>query len=154
MKNRYNVVVTVIIILLFVMAIAGIFIFYKIPKSSEEFNYLKNYQDNEYMPVYISEEKMARLYYNDYMYYVKNDTETAYSLVNDKYKAKRLTDRVLFEFFILPYNNYELISYHVEEKNEKKIFYLKLSDNHQLIFATTGVMKYVVYFDENTVPIE
>ena len=58
--------------------------FYKLPKVTPEFDYLKNYEDNEYMPAYISEEKIVNLYYKDYLTYVKTDIQKAYDLLNEE----------------------------------------------------------------------
>ena len=60
MNKHYNIITGIIVALLIIGSIAGIFIFYK-NTSSGDFEYLKNYEVNEYMPIYISEEKMAKI---------------------------------------------------------------------------------------------
>lgn len=154
MKNKYTFITSVIIVLLFIGTIVGIFVFYKLPKVTPEFDYLKNYKDNEYMPAYISEEKMVNLYYKDYLTYVRTDIQKAYDLLNDEYKKKRFPTIDSFKSFIIPFENFTPESYAVELKDEKKVFYIKLTDGNEIIFSTTGVMIYEVYFDEITVNIE
>lgn len=154
MKKNYTIVTSIIIVLLFVGTIIGIFVFYKVPRGQEEFDYLKDYQDNEYMPVYISEEKMAKLYYSDFLTIVKTDLQSAYDLMNYEYKKKRFPSFGSFQSFIGVYNNLTPESYSIVRKDDKEIFYIRLTDGNEIIFVTTGVMIYEVYFDDDTIPIE
>lgn len=133
----------------------GILWYYSRRTPSEEFDYLKNYKDNEYMPVYISEEKMAKLYFNDYIYLVRFDKRGAYDLLSDEYKKERFSGSFEeFEKFITIYEDANLNSYMVTEKDGRKLFYIDLDDGRKFIFSTIGVMNYDVYFEENSVELE
>lgn len=153
MTKKYNIIVTIIIIFLFIGSIAIIFLFYNQNKSSD-FEYLKNYKDNEYMPVYISEEKMAKMYYNDFMYYLNADLNGAYNLLNPEYKKAKFASYSAFQSYIQPYYNGTLSSYSVVQQGNKKLFYIILSNESKIIFATSGVMNYELYFDDETISIE
>ena len=153
MNKHYNIITGIIVALLIIGSIAGIFIFYK-NTSSGDFEYLKNYEVNEYMPIYISEEKMAKMYYNEFLYYLNNDLNGAYNLLNSEYKKKKFSSFMTFQVYTLPFLTSTLDSYSLVEKNDKKIFYLKLSDGNEVIFSTSGVMKYELYFDDSTISIE
>lgn len=152
--KKYNIVTAVIIIVMLAGAVAMILISNKPITSEPDFDYLKNYKDNEYMPVYISEEKMASIYFNDYKYYLNNDLTSAFNLVNETYQKIKFSNFSQFRNFIEPYANGEVKSYRVDHINGKEVFYLKLTDDSSIIFATSGVMKYEVYFDESTITIE
>lgn len=152
--KKYNVTIAVIIILMLAGSITMIFVFNRPSEGTPEFDYLKDYKDNEYMPIYISEEKMASIYLNDYKYYLINDSKTAYDLLNENYRKIKFSGLVEFQSYIESYKNAEIASYSVEHREDKTIFYLKLSDGSSIIFSTSGVMKYEIYFDEMTTSIE
>ena len=67
MNDKINFKTIVVIALL----ICSIFIAYYIKSnllnrdSNKEYTYLKNYKVNEYIPVYISDEEMAKIYFDD-----------------------------------------------------------------------------------------
>ena len=151
MNKKYNVITGIIIALLIIGSFAGIIIFFMFDTQPKDFEYLKNYDINEYMPVYISEEKMATMYYNEFQYYLNHDLKGAYELLNPDYKKKRFPSLMTFQAYILPFYNAALDSYSIVAKNDKKIFYLKMSDGNEVIFATSGVMKYEIYFDDTTI---
>lgn len=153
MNKKYNIITGIIIVLLFIGSIVGILLFYN-TVGETEFEYLKDYKDNEYMPVYISEEKMVKMYYNDFLYYLKSDLNGAYNMLNPEYKKKKFPSFLTFQAYVLPYYESSLTSYSLVEKNDKRIFYVKLSDGKEVIFATSGVMKYELYFDDTTISIE
>ena len=49
-------------------------------------SYLKNYKVNEYIPVYISDEAMARIYFNEYINMMFSDINKAYNLLDSDYR--------------------------------------------------------------------
>lgn len=153
MKN-YNIITGAIIFLLFAGSIFIIVMFNLSTDPNDEFDYLKNYEDNEYLPVYVSEEKMARLYYNDYSYYIHNDISGAYALVDSRYKNKRFSSLDDFKNYIEQYKLATLETYSVDYTDDKVVFYIRLSGGLNIIFVTKGVMSYGVYLDEFTVDIE
>lgn len=154
MKNKYNLIIGIIITFLVVGSVVTIYLFYNSHNPTPEFDYLKSYEDNEYMPVYISEERMAKLYYNDYKYYLNNDLDEAYDLINEDYRNERFGSFNDFKVFVETLRTSSLDSYSVVDKKEKRLFYIRLEDGNEIIFATSGVMKYEIYFDDVTVPIE
>lgn len=152
--KKYNIVITVIIVLMVAGVLFGILWFNSSRRPSKEFDYLKDYKDNEYMPAYISEEKMAKLYFNDFMYFVNFDKKGVYDLVNEEYRKKKFSSYEAFENFITAYENSTLESYRVSNETAKRVFYINLNDGRQVIFSTIGVMNYELFFDETTVEIE
>ena len=52
------------------------------------------------------------------------------------------------------YEDANLNSYMVTEKDGRKLFYIDLDDGRKFIFSTIGVMNYDVYFEENSVELE
>ena len=56
--------------------------------------YMKNYEVNEYIPVYVSNEDMAKIYLNDYIHTMYSDINKAYNLLDEEEKAKIPQDNV------------------------------------------------------------
>lgn len=118
-------------------------------------NYLKDYEVNEYIPVYISDEDMARIYLNDYIHTIYSNIEKAYNFLDEEYRTKRFNNIVDYQNYIttLNFSSYKVERYYVKENDEYKIFGVYDSNNNLYIFKTNGVMQYTVYLDDYTVEI-
>lgn len=125
-------------------------------KNSEEYTeYLKNYNVNEYIPTYISDEDMARIYLNEFVHIMHYDVEESYNLLDEEYRLKKFSNIELYKTYInsIKYSTYKLDSYYVRNKDGYKIFGVYDTNGNLFIFKTKGVMQYTVYFDDDTVEI-
>lgn len=154
MKKKYNVIVSLITFILIVGSIVVIILFNLPNENRKEFDYMKNYEVNEYMPVYISEEKMAKIYYNDFVFYLRSDLDGALELINPAYREKRGISKERLNEYASSIIDATLVSYSVRDIEDKKAFFINLSSGQKLVFLTSGVMKYEIYLDDYSVEIE
>ena len=125
----------------------------------EDYTYLKNYSSNEYVPVYVTEEDMAKKYLNDYKNNILNDLEEAYNSLNKDYREKRFGSLDKYKEYI---NNFitmstysmEVDKYSVSSLSGDKIFNIYDKSGNQYIIREKSIMNYEVYLDEYTVVIK
>ena len=157
MKNKpevRNIIIFVAIIAVFSLA----YIIIDKVTNKEEGNYeeyLKNYEVNEYIPVYISDDEMVKIYLNDYVYTMYSDIEKAYNLLDEDYRTQKFGDITNYQNYVnsLTYSTYTLDSYYIDSKEGYKIFGVYDTNGNVFIFKTKGVMQYTVYLDDYTVEI-
>lgn len=120
---------------------------------SQNMTFLKNYQINEFVPVYVSEEQMANVYLNDYIQLMLYDREEAYEKLNDSFK------KVSFQTFE-DYNSYvedllresvdfSLKSSSVQSTKNGKVYTILDNSGNSYTFEVTGVMVYNVRINLN-----
>ena len=156
MKNRFNFKIILIIVIAIIVLFSLYFILNKIfNKDEEAYNYLKNYEVNEYIPTYVSDEDMAKIYLNDYIQKMYYDVETAYNLLDEEYRNKKFGSIDNYKNYInsLPNLNYKLSTYYKYEKKGYIIFGVTDQNSNVYIFKTKGVMQYSVFLDDSTVEI-
>lgn len=156
MKN--NPVKNIIIVILILLIFSVLYIvFDKVFKdeTDEYGEYLKNYEVNEYIPTYISDEEMAEIYLNDYIYVMYYDIESAYNLLDQEYRTKKFGSLDNYKNYVysLNYSSYVMDSYYIIEEDGYKIFAVYDTNGNLFIFKTQGVMQYTVYLDDDTVEI-
>lgn len=152
-KEMKNVIIFAIILLGFV----GVYILLDkyLNKEEVEQEFLKNYAVNEYIPTYISDEDLTKIYLNEYVHIMYSDQERAYELLDKEYREKRFGNLEVFKEYVnsLTYSNYKLDRFYVDTKG-KYIIYGAIDTNGNIfIFKTNGVMQYTVYLDDYTVEI-
>ena len=126
--------------------------------SKEELDYeefLKNYEVNEYIPSYVSDEDMARIYLNDYIHTMYTNPEKGYELLNADYRNKKFKSIEEYKSYVdsLPYTMHELDRFYIDSKDGYKIYGVYDTKGNTYIFKTKGVMQYSVYLDDYTVEI-
>lgn len=109
----------------------------------------KNYGVNEYTPIYISDEKMAQLYLNDYVSLLYGDIEEAYKLLDSEYKTTKFNSYSSFKSYISA-SNYVPSAKDYSKSSSDGYLLFKIHDTNDnlIIFKTKGVMQYSVYFEE------
>ena len=128
-------------------------------ETTEDYTYLKNYSSNEYVPVYVTEEDMAKKYLNDYKNNILNDVEEAYNSLNKEYREKRFGSLDKYKEYV---NNFITIStysmevdkYSVSSMSGDKVFNIYDKSGNQYIIREKSIMNYEVYLDEYTVVIK
>ena len=156
MKNNSNPVKNLII---FIVILASFSITYilidKFTEKEEKIIYLKNYEVNEYIPTYISDEDMAKIYLNDYVYKMYSNPEEAYNLLDEEYRNEKFgsLEKYIDYVYSLQYDVYTLTKYYKQEKNGYIIFGVYDKNDNLYIFKTKGVLQYKVYLDDYTVEI-
>lgn len=115
----------------------------------------KTYGINEYSPINVPDEQMAKIYLNDYINNMYFDIESAYNLIDEEYRNKRFGNVSEYINYVntLTYSSYKVKKYHVDSKGKYKIFWIYDENDNLFIFKTEGVMQYKVYLDDSTVEI-
>ena len=150
-KKTFKIALISVII---VAAVVLIFFFIKADKNRED-EYLKDYGVNEYIPTYISDQDLVKIYLNDYIYNMRYDINTAYNQLDKKYRDAKFDSIDKFIAYISNIGN-KSISLKKYSKTSKKGFIIyKAYDNNDnvFIFKTKGIMQYTVYLDEDTVEV-
>ena len=124
-------------------------------KEEVDQEFLKNYEVNEYIPTYISDEDLTKIYLNEYVYIMFSDIEKAYELLDKEYREKRFGSIEFFKEYVngLTYSNYKLDRFYVDNKGKYIIYGAFDTNGNIFIFKTNGVMQYTVYLDDYTVEI-
>ena len=150
---KYGIIITIII----VVFVGAYFILSNLLKDDslgyEEF--LKNYEVNEYIASYVSDEDMAKIYLNDYVHNMFYDVEKAYNLLNEEYRTKKFGNIEQFKNYVysLDYSTYDLARYYKKDIDGYIIFGVYDKNGNFFAFKTKGVLQYTVYLDDYTVEI-
>lgn len=156
MKNKINFKLIIIVLIAIIISISSYFLLKQIFKNDEEvYEYLKNYEVNEYIPTYVSDEDMARIYLNDYIQNMYSDVERAYNLLDEEYRNKKFGSLENYKNYInsLEATSYKLSTYYKHNKDGYIIFGVTDQNSNLYIFKTNGVMQYSVFLDDYTVEI-
>lgn len=123
--------------------------------SLEYEDYLKNYEVNEYIATYVTDEDMAGRYLNDYIHNMYFDIEYAYSLLDEEYRNIKFGSLENYRNYVysLTYSTYQMDRYYKTSKDGYLIFGVYDKNGNLFIFKTKGVMQYKVYLDDYTVEI-
>ena len=148
--------VILVVALLLVFSLAYLLIKHFTEDDSLEYeDYLKDYEVNEYISVYVTDEDMARRYLNDYIHNMYFDIEYAYSLLDEEYRNKKFGSLDNYKNYVysLTYPTYELAKYYKTSSDGYLIFGVYDKNGNLFVFKTKGVMQYTVYLDDYTVEI-
>lgn len=146
----------ILIVLLVVFTLAYLLIKNLTKDDSLQYDeYLKNYEVNEYIPTYISDEDMAKIYLNDYITNMYYNVEKAYNSLDEEYRIKKFGNIEGYKSYVnsLNYQNYTLSKYYKKDSNGYIVFGVYDNNGNLFIFKTKGVMQYTVYLDDYTVEI-
>lgn len=150
---KYGIIIAIIILVF----VGAYFIISKLTEDNslgyEEF--LKNYEVNEYIASYVSDEDMAKIYLNDYIHNLFYDVEKAYNLLDEEYKTKKFGSLDNFKSYVdgLEYSTYVLSRYYKKDTDGYIIFGVYDKNGNFFAFKTKGVLQYTVFLDDYTVEI-
>lgn len=160
-KNKKTLIICIILII--IVSIAYHFLTYNpndnLVYETEQNMFLKKYGVNEYIPVYITEEDMAKKYLNDYKNKMLNSPEDAYEVLNKEYREKRFGSLESFTEYLNEFigsTNYDMEVDKYQIKNLGGYKYFDIYDNtgDHYIFKEISIMNYEVYLDGYTISIE
>ena len=153
-KALKNVLIFVVILLIF----TAIYIVINKLTNKDNIDYedfLKNYEVNEYITTYVSDEDMARIYLNTYIHEMYTNPKKGYELLDIEYREKKFKNITEYENYVnsLPYITHKMEKFYVDSKDGFKIYGVYDTNGNIYIFKTKGVMQYTVYLDDYTVEI-
>ena len=143
------------IVVVIVLALAIVLVNNKKNNSNQKIPALKNYKVNEYIPTYVTDNDMAKIYLNDYVYKLIENRQDAYNLLDDDYKNLKFPTFESFNEYIMTLDlaNIEIDKFYKNKIGDYIIFGVYDKDNNFYAFKTHGVMQYSVYLDDYTVEI-
>lgn len=124
-----------------------------------EYEYLKHYETNHVIPVYITEEDVVKIYLNEYKNNMIESVEDAFNSLNEAYRLKRFSNLENYKVYvdsILSSATYsmEIDRYSVSNVSGKKVFNVYDKSGYQYLIKEISIMNYEVYLDEYTVTIK
>ena len=124
-------------------------------EETDEIEFLKNYEINEYVPTYISEDQMARIYLSDYINNMFFYPKDAFALLDEGYSIKRFNTYNDFLTYVesLNYTTFSMDRYATYTKNGNRYFDIYDENGLRYIFKVNGVMEYSVFLDGTTIEI-
>lgn len=130
-----------------------------VANSTEDFNYIKKYKSNEYVPLYITEEDMVKKYLNDYKNNMLSDIEEAYYSLNKEYREKKFINIDGYKEYVkksitLSTYSLEVDKYSVISVDGFKAFNVYDKSGNQYIFKEISIMDYEVYLDDYTIKLK
>lgn len=159
LKNKKTIIICMFLILV-------VFIIYLFNQKNgligeidtENYEYLKNYKNNEFLPVYVTEEDMVKKYLNDYKNNMLFNVSDAFNSLNKEYREKRFGDlngykKYLESILSLSIYSTEVEKYSVTNIGGNKLFNIYDKSGNQYLIKELSIMNYEVYLDEYTVTI-
>ena len=127
--------------------------------NTEDYKFLKKYSSNEFIPVYITEEDIAKKYLNEYKNNMLFNKEEAYNNLNKEYRETKFGSydkylEYLNKFTSIGTATMEVDKYSINYINGKKVFNIYDKTGNQYIIKENYIMDFEVYLDENTVIIK
>jgi len=162
LKNNKKVIIICVVLLLVTILLYLLFTKKEkenIKSNIENYTYLKKYNSNQYVPVYITEEDIAKKYLNEYKNNMLYDIEEAYNSLNKEYREKRFNDIKGYKEYlnnIISLSTYSMSidKYSIDRINGFKVFNIYDESGYQYIIKEISIMNYEVYLDQYTVEIK
>ena len=146
-----------IILIIFALLIGLYFLLKYLKRNNTNWHedYLKNYDVNEYIPTYVSDENMAEIYLKDYINNIIYDVESSYNLLDEEYRATKFKDYASYYNYIKNLDIYNIkMEFFYKKKIDKHIIFIVYDQyDNFYAFKTNGVMQYSVFLDADTVEI-
>lgn len=159
-KNKRVVIICILLLIIFLIIYLFSISDEKLNVSkTEDYQYLKNYSSNEYVPVYVTEEDMVKKYLNEYKNNMLYDVEEAYNSLNKEYRELKFKNiegykKYIKDIMSLSLYSIEVNKYSVTSINGNRVFNIYDKHGFQYIVKELSVMNYEIYLDEYTVEIK
>lgn len=154
--KEHKKLIIIVAILIIIFIIIGILIF----NGSEDNNYNRHYDEtktkykiNEVVPVYTSQEQIAKKYLAEYVNLLIFDEEKAFSLLDESFKQRYFSGNLeAFSKYIdslktKTFLQAKATGFDVRRVDGKNYFYVKDLDNNQFLFKETEIRNYTVVID-------
>ena len=104
---------------------------------------------NEYSATRVTEEDMAKTYFDTFIMKLFENLDEAYSYLNDEYKKTKASTKKSFEEVVVKLtDNYETLPemerYGVQNEGDKKVYKVRDKKGNVYVFETSSVMNYKV----------
>ena len=141
--------IVVIIVILSLFYVIGIL--KKSEKDEHYIEYLKNYEANEFIPVYISDNDIAVMYLSDYKNLLINNQYDAYQLLDDECKKEYFPTFKSFKDYIQTIDIYGIKMSKFYKEYNIGILSFGVYDQYDnlFVFNVEGVMQYKVFLNND-----
>ena len=118
---------------------------------------LKHYEENEYIPVSISYDKIASIYLQDFVYKLMYNRAEAYTKLDEEYRNVKFPTYESFDNYVknyllsLKFQEMKVVKYAITDTKDYRDIDVYDSADNLFIFRENGVMQYRVLFDRWTV---
>ncbi len=121
-------------------------------------NEIEKNENNGFEQYNISEEQYIREMFEQYRYYITNNTNEAFNMLENEYRNKKFQNVLQFEKFINDnYNTLlsaKLVNYDITEDNNYTKYTLKDEFGNYYVFTEKSIMQYDVELDNYTIQTE
>ena len=153
-KKARRVIVLCIFIALIIVLISLFYVINVMKKNETEehyIEYLKNYEANEFIPVYITDNDIAVLYLSDYKNLLINNQYDAYQLLDDECKKEYFPTFNSFKDYIQTINIYDIKMTKFYKENNMGFISYGVYDQYDnlFVFNVEGVMQYKVFLNND-----
>ena len=126
---------------------------------SENYTYLKKYDCNQFIPVYVTEEDMVKKYLKEYKNNMLFDVNEAWNNLNKEYRELKFGTKERYidyveSFLSISTLSMEVDKYSVSNVYGKKVFNVYDKSGNQYIIKENSIMNYEIYLDNETVKIK
>ena len=146
MKKDNN---TVLLVIVFIIILLGIVYLPRLFKDNNDFDKyyedLRNYKVNEYIPVLVDDEQMAKKYLNDYINNIIKDLDATYDLIDLEYRNKRFSSIDDYKNYIYSLNlskSDKVVKYSVYNNGKYKYYDIYDSNNISFCFFYFKLFQY------------
>lgn len=153
--KKYKIYIIFIALIVFI-GIIGLIIYFNKEKmiayvqESEEISFLKDYQVNQFVPVYVTDEQMVSIYYNDYINKMLYDRQKAYDLLHKNLKKKYFKSYNDYDNYVNEItnssSNFAIKSFSIEPSRYETLYKVVDENNDIYVFHVIAVMQYSVEF--------
>lgn len=124
-----------------------------------EYEEIKKYDANKYIPVYIKEKDIVNKYLNDYKNLILNNREKAYELLNENYRNKKFGNYDKFNKYMdtlvsISFYNANIDKYDVIKSNGYKFFDIYDMEGNRFIIKELSINNFEVFLDGYSVEIK
>lgn len=162
LKENKKIIIVCVIVILIVFIIYLVKLIdkkYIFDNQVEEYSYLKKYECNQFVPVYITEEDIVKKYFNEYKNNMIFDVNEAWNSLNKEYRELKFGTidkyvEYVNNFITLSTYSMEVDKYSVSNVNGKKLFNIYDKNGNQYLIKEISIMNFEVYLDEMTISID
>lgn len=153
MRKKQSIIISLVLIVIIGIIYCILYIFEgpTTVDKDQDITFLRNYQVNEFVPIYMSDEQMVSVYFNQFLQKMIYQKEEAYNLLDDDFKKNKFPSFDDFAQFVRQkeskLSSLELTSSSVQMNGKKKTYYVSDNDNNFYTFVVEAVMVYKVQFE-------
>ena len=159
-KNKKIILICILLVLL---SLGLFFLINRKNNVNDELDYVEenitHYEANEYTPIYIDDNRIVNIYFNEYISNMIFNVNEAYNSLNKEYREKKFGSLDKYIEYVNKNLSEEVMAasidkYNISNVNGNKIFDIYGKYENHYIIKEISIMNYEVYLDDYTINIE